>query len=52
MKACPVCLVECSDDLVYCPIDGIALLPLVDWSDDDDAAPPARVLTLEAANAA
>lgn len=37
MKACPVCLVECSDDFEYCPIDGIALLPLVDWEADEDA---------------
>jgi len=51
MKACPVCLVECSDDLVYCPIDGIALLPLVDWS-EDDPLPAAEIVPLEAANAA
>lgn len=29
MKACPVCLVECTDDYEYCPMDGIALLPFV-----------------------
>lgn len=45
MKACPVCLVECTDDFDFCPIDGIALLPLVDWSDDGQdgaAAEPAQ----------
>ena len=42
MKACPVCLVECPNEMQCCPIDGIPLLNLVVLSDDGCQDPPER----------
>ena len=42
MKACPVCLVECPDEMQCCPIDGIPLLRLIVLSEDGRQDPSER----------